>query len=71
MESLVPVKDDLADLVSQSRRVHVLVEEPKAPVQTAELVNSSEAEASQGENEMVVRWKMGLTRFVLGARPLG
>ena len=35
-ESLVPVRDISADLVSQSLKVHVPVGEPKAPVQVAE-----------------------------------
>lgn len=60
VESLVPIKDASADLVSQSHVVHVPVEEPEALVQIAELaaaksVNSSKAEAGQGKDNMVVR----------------
>lgn len=35
IESLVPARDASIDLVSQSHKVHILVEEPKAPVQIA------------------------------------
>ena len=71
---LAPVQDALADLVSQSRRAHVLVKEPEALVQVAELVpielvNSSDAEATQGE-EMVKRRTMTIDRFLLGIRPM-
>ena len=70
---LAPVQDALADLVSQSRKAHVLVKEPEAPVQVAELVpielvNSSDAKATQGE-EMVKRRTMTIDQFLPGIRP--
>lgn len=73
-ESLIPIKDALADLVSQSRKIHRPVEEPQAPVQTTEQaavesVNSSDVEAGQGEGEMVVKRTMTLDCFMPSACP--
>lgn len=61
-ESLVPIRDALANLVSQSCKVHIPVEELEAPARiakpiAAESINSSEAEADQGE-EMVTKQTM-------------
>ena len=65
--SIAPVRDDSAERVSQSRRVHIAVGEPKALVQVAEpavieLVNSSETEVGQGK-EMVTRYTLTIDRF--------
>ena len=65
--SIAPVRDDSAERVSQSRRVHVPIGEPEAPVQVAklavtELVNSSETEVGQGK-EMVTRCTLTINRF--------
>ena len=67
------MRDALAELVSQSRRVHVPVGEPDAQVQVVEptaakSVNSLEAEAGQSE-EMVTRRTMIVDRFLLDTRP--
>lgn len=75
-KDLAPVRDELAECVSQSHRVHIPIGEPEAQIQTAEpaaaeFVNSSEAEVDQEDNEMVTRQKMGLARFVPGIRPSG
>ena len=71
-DSLALVRDASADLVSQSRRVHVPVEEPEAPIQAAELaasksINSSAAEAEQGA-DMVTKRTMTIDQFLPGAR---
>lgn len=68
-KDLALVRDASIELVSQSRRVHILIEDLEAPIQVAEpaaadSVNSLEAEADQEDNEMVVKRKMGLARFV-------
>ena len=73
MESLVPVRDTSAYLVSQSRRVHAPIREPEAPVRVAEpaavkLVNSSKVEAGQGE-EMVTKSIMTIDWFLPGTYP--
>ena len=70
MDSLAPVRDTSTDLVSQSRRVHILVEEPEASIQVAEpaaveSVNSSKVEAGQGE-EMVTKRTITIGRFLPG-----
>ena len=57
--SLVPVRDEYANLVFQGRPIHTPVEEPRVEVQPAdqvevESVNSSSAEAKNAEDEMVV-----------------
>ena len=62
-EDLAPVRDDLAERVSQSRRAHIPVKEPAM----AELVNSSEAEFDLDEDEMVTRWMMTIGRFLPSA----
>ncbi|KAL0005688.1 hypothetical protein SO802_013249 [Lithocarpus litseifolius] len=72
-DSLAPVKDASADFVSQSCRFHVLVEEPEAPVQVAELaaaesVNCSNTDAGQGE-KMMKRQTMTFDQFLPGTRP--
>ena len=74
-ESLIPVRDALVDIVSQSRTVHRPIEEPQVQVQpikqvASKSVNSSEAEANQGEGKMVVKRTMTLDRFLLGACPV-
>ncbi|KAL0000447.1 hypothetical protein SO802_014228 [Lithocarpus litseifolius] len=53
-EDLAPVRDESAERVSQSRKAHIPVEEPDAPVQVAKPVaavpvHSLEAEANSGE----------------------
>ena len=73
VEDLAPMRDESAERVSQSRRVHVPVEEPEAPVQvteptTVESVHSSEAESNFDEEEMVTRWALIIDQFVPGAR---
>ena len=73
VEDLAPMRDESAERVSQSRRVHVPVEEPEAPVQvteptTVESVHSSEAESNFDEEEMVTRWALTIDQFVPGAR---
>lgn len=72
-KSLASVRDTLANLVSQSCRVHVHVKEPKALARIAEpaaveLVNSSEVEADQGaemvtKRTMTINWFLPDTRF--------
>ena len=71
-EDLAPVRDDLAEHVSQSHRARVPIGELEALVQIAEpvaveLVNSSEAESDPGEDEMVTRRTMTISPFMLGA----
>ena len=73
VEDLAPMRDESAERVSRSRRVHVPIEEPEAPVQvtkptTAESVHSSGAESNSDEEEMVTRWALTINRFVPGAR---
>ena len=67
MESLIPVRDASANIVSQSCADHRPIKEPQAQVQSAkqagESVNSSEAEAEQGEGEMVVKRTITLDLF--------
>ena len=68
--SIAPVKDSSVDLVSQSHKVHVLVEEQGAPAwvaepAVAESVNSSGAGTDQDE-EMVTKRTMTIDRFLLG-----
>lgn len=75
-DDLAPMKDASAELLSRSRRVHVPVGEPESPIQAAELaavksVNFSKAEADQEDNEMVIRRKMGLARFMPSVSPSG
>ena len=65
--SIAPVRDDSAERVSQSHRVHILVGESEAPVQVVEpaaieLVNSSETEFGQGK-EMVTRCTLTIDWF--------
>lgn len=72
-EDLVLVRDELAKCASQSRRVHMPVEEPEALVQvteptTAKFVQSSGVEYDLGEEEMVTRRALTVDRFVPGAR---
>lgn len=72
-ESLIPVRDTLANSISQSHVVHKPVEELKAQVQptnqvAAESVNSSEVEANQGKDEIVVKRTMTIDCFLLDAR---
>ena len=74
LQKISPVRDTSAKLVSQSRRVHIPIGEPKAPVQiakpaAAESVNSSEAESDPGEDEMVTRQTMTIGRFMPSAWP--
>ena len=74
-EALIPVRDALVDIVSQSRTVHRPIEEPQVQVQpikqvASKSINSSEAEANQGEGKMVVKRTMTLDRFLLGACPV-
>ena len=57
--SLVPVRDEYANLVFQGRAIHTLVEEPRVEVQPADqeevkLVDFSGVEAKSTEDEMVV-----------------
>ena len=66
MEDFALVRDELAEHVSQTRKVHVLVEELEAPSQTAEL---EIAKADQGV-EMVTRQTMTVDRFLPGIGPL-
>ena len=71
-EDLALVRDKLAERVSQIRRVHVPVKEPKAPVQVTEptiakSVHSSRAEFDFGEEEMVMRRALTIDHFVPGA----
>ena len=74
VEDLAPMRDESAECVSQSRRVHVPVEEPEAPVQvteptTVESVHSSKAESNfDEEEEMVTRRALTIDQFVPGAR---
>lgn len=56
VEDLALVRDALAEFMSQSRIVHIPVERPEAPTQA-------------GEDEMVTRKTMTISRFVLGAWP--
>ena len=70
VEDLTLVRDTLAELVSQSRKVHVPVEELKAQVPTAEQVvaesvNSSEVEVGL-EEEMVTRRTLTIDWFLPG-----
>ena len=71
VEDLTLVRDTLAELVSQSRKVHVPVEELKAQVPTAEQVvaesvNSSEVEVGL-EEEMVTRRTLTIDWFLPGS----
>lgn len=72
MDSFASVRDASADLVSQSRKVHVPIEEPEALARAVELaaesVNSSEVEADQGE-EMMTKHTMTIDRFLPGTSP--
>lgn len=74
-ESLVPLKDTLAKIVSRNRFVHWPVQRPEdpAPIEVAkpvaaELVNSSGAKSDLGKEEMVTRRAMTIDHFVPGAR---
>ena len=74
-EALIPVRDALVDIVSQSRIVHRPIEEPQVQVQpikqvASKSINSSEAEANQGEGKMVVKRTTTLNRFLLSACPV-
>ena len=76
VDSLAPIRDASVDIVSQNCKAHVPVEEPEAPIQAVkpavvESMNSSEAKVDQADNEMVVKQKMGLARFVPHAHPPG
>ena len=57
--SLVPVRDEYANLVFQGRAIHTPIEEPRVEVQPADqvevkLVNYLGAEKKSTEDEMVV-----------------
>ena len=72
-ESLVPVRDALANFVSQGRIVYRPVKEPGAMVQPAEQVevesiNSSEVEAEQEKGNMVTKRTMAIERFISSER---
>ena len=64
-EDFAPVRDESAEHVSQSCKVHVPVEEQEAPSRIAEL---EVAEADQGA-EMVTRQTMTVDRFLPGIGP--
>lgn len=64
-ENCAPVKDKSAKCVSQSRKVHIPIEEPEAPAQPIE---PKAIEAHQ-DAEMVTKRKMTVNRFLLGTRP--
>ena len=71
-KSLVLVRDDIANLISQNCTVHRPVGGPQTLVQptrqvAAESVNSSEVETDQGEEEMVSKRTLTLERFLPGA----
>lgn len=72
-DSLVPVRDALADSVFQGHSVHIPVEENRIvqPADQAkfESINSSEAEAEQVEGEMVIQRIMIVDRFLPGRLP--
>ena len=64
-EDFALVRDESAEHVSQSRKVHVPVEEQEAPSRTAEL---EVAEVDQGA-EMVTRQTMTVDRFLPSIGP--
>ena len=73
-EDLALVRDESAERVSQSHKVHVPVEKLKAPVQVTELtsaesVHSSRAGSDSGE-EKVTRWALTIDRFMHGAQSI-
>lgn len=59
------VKDKSAKRVSQSRKVHILVEEPEATTQPTE----PKAIKAHQDAEMVTKRKMTVNRFLLSTRP--
>lgn len=61
MEDLALVQDESAEHVSQSRRVHVPIEEPEAPARIAE----PKAAVADQDAEMVTKRKMIVDRFFL------
>ena len=68
------VRDESTKCVSQSRKTHIPVEGPDAPVQVAEPMaaesaNPSKAEADLGE-EMVTRRTLNIDRFLLSTCPV-
>jgi len=65
-EDLEPVRDQSAKRISQSRKVHIPVEEPKAQARIAE---PEVAEADQ-DAEMVSRQKMTVDQFLPDTRPM-
>ena len=65
VEDFAPMRDESTEHVSQSRKVHVLVEEQEAPSRTAEL---EVAKADQGV-EMVTKQTMTVDRFLPGIGP--
>lgn len=66
-KDLALVRDASAELVSQSRRVHVPIERPEAPAQATKSVHSLGAESNPGKDEMVTRKMMTINRFMPGA----
>lgn len=73
-ESLVPIRDDLANLISENQTVHRPVGEPETIVQpskqvAAESINSSKAEIDQIEGEMVSKRTLTLDHFLPRAYP--
>lgn len=72
--SQLPVRDGSVDIVFHSRAKHILVEEPYEEAQAAGqvvvvLVDSSEADTEDPNEEMVVRQNMTADRFFPGGRP--
>ena len=72
-DSLALVRDASVDLVSKSHRVHIPIEEQKAPARitepAAKSVNSSEAGVDQG-GEMVTKKNMTINQFLPDTRPM-
>ena len=74
-DSLVPARDEYADLVFQGRAIHTPVEEPHVKVQPTnqvevKSVDSSGAEAESTEDEMVVRRNITIDWFLPCDRPV-
>ena len=73
VEDHAPVRDELAEHMSQNCKTHIPVEGLDASVQVAEPViaksaNPSKAEANLGE-EMVTRRTLTINQFLLGTCP--
>ena len=73
-KSIMLVRDESANLISQNCTVHRPVGEPEAQVQLSEQVatesiNSFKKEVDKCEEEMVSKRTLTLDRFLPGARP--